>query len=565
MNKNSKYDLITAKAPVLRGQALRLFVSLVEGPLGKLIMPKLFNDIGMTAFLNAQAPDEGPTYKPIHFSGRVAVQAETMPTSELPKENPNKDVSGFHFNSAFDFAEAYKNGTTTPEEVAERVIEAIQNSNSLDKPLRAIVNSKAEEIRKQADASAKRHKIGQPLSALDGVPVSVKEEMNAQPYPTTLGTTFIKIDSTFDATVVARLRAAGAIIIGKANMHEIGIGVTGLNPHFGTARNPYDLDHHTGGSSSGSGASVGSGLAVVSSGADGGGSIRIPAGLCGVVGLKPTFGSVSSYGVPPLDWSIGHVGPIGATVSDVALAWGAIAGPDLNDSQTIHQPIPTLNEWDKTNLSDLTIGVFWDWFNDASEEIVAVNKSMLEKLKSMGAKIKDIEIPDLEYGRTAHLVIIISEMGQAMQQYRAEHLKDHGLDVRSNLATGAYITSMDLIKALRVRTLQINNFNKIFEDVDIIITPNIGITAPKIHPKALPNGESDLATVMALMRFIVPANMTGNPALAFPVGYSSEGLPISMQAIGRPWEDHKLFRIGLAAEQNLERKKPALYYNYLEK
>ncbi len=297
-SETTTYDLKTVKAPILKGSALRIFAYLLEGPFGNLLINKLLADIGIEEFreMDVEAP---PTLKPIHFIGRLATEAECVPANEIPKRAPGSRPGSFQFATVLHYADAYKNGKITPSEIAERVIEAVADGKSGDRPLNAITNSIADEIYEQADASSKRHKAGNPLGPMDGVPVAVKEEINVVPYPTTLGTSFIKKVAKYDATIVARLRAAGAIIIGKANMHEIGIGVTGFNPNTGTIRNPYNLDHYPGGSSSGSGAAVASGLVPVALGADGGGSIRIPASLCGVVGLKSTYTRVSSYGTPP--------------------------------------------------------------------------------------------------------------------------------------------------------------------------------------------------------------------------------------------------------------------------
>lgn len=228
----------------------------------------------------------------------MATRAESVPLNELPTHNPGRRPGDFQFATIHDYHNAYKNEKTTPEEVGERVIEAIADSNSGDRPLNAISNSIAEEIRKQAQASAKRYAEGRTIGPMDGIPVAVKEEINVVPYPTTLGTAFIDKTAEYDATIVARLREAGAIIIGKANMHEIGIGVTGFNPNAGTIRNPYNLDHYPGGSSSGSGSVVGAGIVPVALGADGGGSIRIPASLCGVVGLNPLTLASAATGYP---------------------------------------------------------------------------------------------------------------------------------------------------------------------------------------------------------------------------------------------------------------------------
>jgi Asp-tRNA(Asn)/Glu-tRNA(Gln) amidotransferase A subunit family amidase len=224
--------------------------------------------------------------------------------------------------------------------VAERALAAIADSQQ--NGLSIFVAWEQADLLAQATASAQRLREGRPLSPLDGVPVAVKDELDLRGFGTSVGTRFLgKQPAAEDSTAVARLRAAGALLLGKVNMHEIGIGVTGQNPHHGTVRNPYDPQRHTGGSSSGSAAAVAAGFCPIAIGADGGGSIRIPASLCGVVGLKPTYGRVSETGAAPLDWSVAHIGPLGATARDVALGYAAIAGL-TGDPNTLHQPALTL-------------------------------------------------------------------------------------------------------------------------------------------------------------------------------------------------------------------------------
>jgi Asp-tRNA(Asn)/Glu-tRNA(Gln) amidotransferase A subunit family amidase len=404
------------------------------------------------------------------------------------------------------------------------------------------------------------------LSIFDGVPVAVKDEVDMVPYPTTVGTAFLgKTPASADSTVVARMRQAGALLIGKANMHEIGINVTGFNPHHGTTRNPYNPNHYTGGSSSGPGTAVAAGLCPVAIGADGGGSIRIPASFCGVVGLKSTYGRVSEFGAAPLAWSVAHLGPLAATATDAALAWGIIAGPDPKDPVSLHQPQPTLAGWDQLDLSDITMGVFWPWFEHATEDMVTGCRKMLEYFQSRGAKLVDVDIPGLEAGRVAHLITIAGEMTQALEQYHAEFGKAYGLDVRTNLALARAFTARDYIKAQRMRTRLMDNFDQVLQKVDVIITPATALVAPPIGAKTLPDGDSDLTTLGEIMRYAQPANLTGLPAIAFPVGYNAAGLPIGMQVMGRAWEEQTLLRMALAAEQIVERQRPTWFYDILER
>jgi Asp-tRNA(Asn)/Glu-tRNA(Gln) amidotransferase A subunit family amidase len=562
METKNVYDLKSVKLPYLAGGLLKLFVSLVEGPLGGLLIPSLFESAGIN-WLRKQVIDEPPTHHPIHFSGAEIRKSAAVPTQEWPKTSAVKS-RGFHFTTVLEYAKAYRDGKTTPEEVAQKVMDAIEASNASNPPLRAVIYMDRDDVMKQAREATKRIKARKPLSVFDGVPVAVKDEIDMLPYRTTVGTSFLgQSPAKEDATVVARMRSAGALLVGKTNMHEIGINVTGLNPHHGTTRNPYNTNHFTGGSSSGSATAVAAGLVPVAIGADGGGSIRIPSAFCGIYGLKPTFGRVSEYGAAPLCWSVAHIGPLAATATDAALAYAVMAGPDLLDLNSLHQPLPTLKNWNQLNLRGLTLGVYKPWFTHAEAEIVAACEAMLDQFKSMGAKIKEIVIPDLELNRVAHTITIVGEMVQAMSYTYDKHHREHGLDVRLNLALGRAFNTSEYVLAQRARTRIINNFNRALSEVDVILTPSTGVVAPPIPKDALPDGNSDLTTTIEIMRFVTAGNMTGLPAISFPVGYTNAGLPIGMQAMGRAWDEATLLRLAANAEQIIERKEPQVHYKVL--
>jgi Asp-tRNA(Asn)/Glu-tRNA(Gln) amidotransferase A subunit family amidase len=558
MENKSVYDLKSVKLPYLSGWILKAFASLVEGPLGGLLAPVLLENGGVNWF-RKQRFDENPTYYPIHFTGQMQKDAAIVPANELPRETGK--TKGFRFAGAFDLADAYRNGTTTPEEVAQKVLDNIQASDAGDQPLRAFIAVNRDDVMRQARDSTERYKAGKPLGIFDGVPVAVKDEMDMTPYPTTVGTAFLgRSPAKEDATAVARLRSAGALLVGKANMHEIGINVFGLNPVHGTTRNPYNPNHFTGGSSSGPAAAVASGLVPIALGADAGGSIRIPSSFCGLVGLKATFGRISEFGAFPLDWSLAHIGPIAGSATDAALTYALIAGPDPKDPMSLHQPSPSMKGWDDLNLKGLKLGVYRDWFRHAEAEVVAACEAMLNEYEKMGCEIVEIVIPNLEASRVAQNVIILSEMAQAMSETYEEHHKEHALDVRINLALGHQLAGTDYVLAQRVRTRLMKLFNEVLQQADMILTPATGIAAPEIKKGALPDGESDLTTTLEIMRFAAPANLTGLPAITFPVGYTRKGLPIGMQVMGRAWDEVNLLRMALAAEQVVERRKPQVHY-----
>jgi Asp-tRNA(Asn)/Glu-tRNA(Gln) amidotransferase A subunit family amidase len=209
--------------------------------------------------------------------------------------------------------------------------------------------------------------------------------------------------------------------------------------------------------------------------------------------------------------------------------------------------------------------VYWPWFNHATPDIVSACEAMLKTLENAGAQIREIEIPELEAGRIAHAVTILSEMANEMEKYRAGHGREHAPDVRINLAIGRACTSRDYLQAQRIRTRTMAHFANALKQVDGIVTPATAITAPPIRGDVMPDGESDLSVVTEAMRFIIPGNFTGLPAISFPAGYDSHGLPIGYQVMGKHWREHTLLRIARAAEATLTRKAPEVHYNILEK
>ncbi|MCC6905753.1 MAG: amidase [Anaerolineae bacterium] len=561
MDTSSIYDLKSISLPRLAGGALRLVASLLEAPLTRPLLEGSFLGNAGLPKIRAYAGEEAPTYLPLYpapdKNGASAPDLASIPEAV--------SSSGFRFRTVRDYAEAYRSGVTTPLEVAERALEATEQSDQLSPAMRIFIAVNREDVLAQARTATERIRAGQAVSIFDGVPVAVKDEVDMTPYPTTVGTKFMgKHPAAQDSTVVARMRAAGALLLGKANMHEIGIDTTGRNPHYGTPRNPYNTGHYTGGSSSGPGAAVGAGLCPVAIGADGGGSIRIPSAFCGVVGLKPTFGRVSEFGAAPLTWSMGHLGPIAATVQDAALGYAVLAGADPLDPNTHGQPAPILDGYHADDLKGLTLGVFRPWFEHATPEIVAACQSVLDGLAARGATVHEIAIPELDIARIGQVVTILSEMMTGMGPYYAEHRHDFDLHTRLLLALAGSFTAQDYVATQRIRTRTIRTFMRILSDVDVIITPTTAVTAPAIPPDALPDGESDTSVTTEIMRFVNTGNFTGLPALTFPAGYDSKGLPIGCQVMGRPWEEHTLLRIAHVAGGFIERRAPQVHYDLLQ-
>ncbi len=550
------YELHTLKLPKLTGFGLTAFTAAVENPLARsLLLPGLLENGGIPK-LRQMVLDEPPTYYPVV----PAAAGEAAQPIEQAAYSPAAHPVDFPYRTASDYAAAYRHGDLSPLEAAEAVLAAIEASEHGGAPLRAFIAIRREDVLDQARAAGERIASGRALGPLDGVPVAIKDEMDCLPYPTTVGTTFLgAAPAARDATVVARLRAAGAVVVGKANMHEIGINPNGFNLHYGAVRNPYDDQRDPGGSSSGPAAAVSAGLVPLALGADGGGSIRIPAALCGVVGLMSTFGRVSESGAAPLDWSVAHLGPVSASVEDAALAYSLIAGPDPLDPITLGQPPVTRAGWNRPDLKGLRLGIYREWFEHADAEVVQVCQAMLGQLESAGAEVRPVSLPWLDETRVAHSVTILCEIAVGMKKYRAQR-PQHGPAVRLSLVLGDSLSAADYLQAQRMRTRAIAAFDEVFRQIDVIITPATALPPQPIPPGGLANGWSDLSTDVEMMRFIFPPNITGHPAITFPAGYTASGLPVGMQAIGRRWEEHLLLRVAFNGEQAMKRRTPARFY-----
>ncbi len=549
----SSYNLKSLKLPKLTGNMLSIFANLIETPFGKLLLLNSLLENGGIPKIRALNVDDVPTFYPL-----VKLSSDDGPAVEMTE--PIKSEWALPYPTALDYSQKYAKAEITPLEVAEQVIRNIKSSEQGEQPLRTFVALNRDDLFSQAEAATRRIKEGNSLSPIDGVPVAIKDEIDMLPFPTTVGTAFLgKQPAKEDSTVAARLRAAGALLVGKTNMHEIGIAPNGMNVHHGTVRNPFDRSCDTGGSSSGSAAAVSAGIVPIAIGADGGGSIRIPATLCGVVGLKPTFGRVSEYGAAPLCWSVAHLGPLTASVYDAVLVYSIIAGPDPKDSNSLVQPPVTLKGWNTPNLEGLRFGIYPEWNEHADPDVVLVFKEMLSKLEKRGATVIEIEIPELDEMRISHAITILSEMAMCMRVYKAQR-KEMAEAVRLSLVLGEEMNSNDYLQAQRYRTRAMATFEQIFSQVDVILSPG---TAKPAQPFPVENpslGWSDLSIDTEYMRYVFSGNLTGLPAISFPAGYDSRGMPVGMQAMAKHWQEHLLFRVAYNAEQVMERRAPASFY-----
>lgn len=555
----------------LSGLALRVAAHLVNTVFGQFVLiPLLMRMVNMHSLRDAVIP-ESPTFIPV-----VEPEGSDDPPGQDNKETIMNDLMqlsdavekpGFNFRSISDFIQDYKSGRITPTQVAENVIRALEDSNGSDIPLRALVQYQPNLIMKMAEASTARYAANATLSPLDGIPVCIKEEMQVVPYHHRAGTMYLgEEQATEDATVARKLREAGAVIIGVSNMHELGLGVTGcnVNRYHGVCRNPYNPQHFPGGSSSGSGAAVAAGLCPLAIGSDGGGSVRIPASFCGMVGLKGTFGRISCYGAIPLSYSNVSLGPICTSVKDAAIAYTILSGPDPNYSYGIHQPSLNLDNVGNSDLENIKFGIDWKFFTDCDPEVLEVCQKAVYHLSGLGGKMVDVTIPELEEVQTAHFISILCEIREALTMDFNNHYHSMNLDTRMSLAIGSHFTSSDFIQAGRQRSRAMKFLEDIFKEVDCLITPAIPSTAPSFKSSDCNFGCSDLHTLFSTIRYMQLANFTGIPALVVPVGYSSSGLPINLQIMSKWWDEATLFRVGLKVEQfRAETKKPQIYYNLL--
>jgi Asp-tRNA(Asn)/Glu-tRNA(Gln) amidotransferase A subunit family amidase len=554
------YQRSPVKAPRVSGMALKAFVNTLESRVGSTVLEKLVRDSGIEQWRELSAGDSPPIQFPLP-PGAPGAEPQP-PVEQAARAIAAAPVPGERATVAA-YVRAYREGGADPVSVVRRLHEAIERLDGGKDRLGLFVSRKPDEVLRAAEAAGERLRAGRPLSVLDGVPVVLKDEVDLAGFPTTLGTKFRHQVAAADSTVAARLKAAGALILGKANMNEIGINPIGLNPHHGAARNPWNRGHITGGSSSGSGAVVAAGLCPLSIGADGGGSIRIPAALCGIVGLKATWGRIPETGVPPLCWNVAHVGPMGLTVDDVAAMYALLSGPDDHDVVARNQPAHHLSGYENANLDGLRLGICWPYFEDADADVVARCKDAVRALTDAGAKVVELPAPDLNTVLWTHSCIILSEMAEAMLPRVKTRPSDFGLDSRANLAIGRHFRATDLVHALRHRHRLTRELLAVMADVDVLVTPTTATTAPAIPEATLPDGESNLPVVDALMRFVRVANLTGFPALSVPAGFDRAGLPVGVQLTGRPYEEHLLLRLGRVVERATEPRTPPIHVSAL--
>ncbi len=466
------------------------------------------------------------------------------------------------FASIEDVARLFRKRKLSPVELTRLMLSRIVqldprlNSYITVTAERALAQAKKAEAELFAPPSGKAYRDRGPLH---GIPVSLKDNISTEDVRTTAGSRILaKFVPQHDAAVVARLKEAGAVILGKTNMHEFAYGVTSNNPHYGPVHNPWDLSRIPGGSSGGSAAAVAAGLCYGSIGTDTGGSIRIPACLCGIVGLKPTLGRVSVEGVIPLSPRLDCVGPLARTVRDTALLLEPIL-PRVKGE-------PSLGSRRKLSAKPLkfTLGVPREFFFDViSNEVRFVFEEALRSLRAQKARIKEVSLSLLGETEYAGNQIAWAEATHYHQQsgYFPARSAEYGDDVRTRLALGTQVPATVYLTALEMREKFIQQLHLVMAEagVDALAVPTTPITAPLMDQETIRIGDKDHSTRALLLRANRPANLAGVPAISVPCGFIPAGLPVGLQLIGAVADEHLLLQIAQAFERaHPDQRRPPL-------
>jgi aspartyl-tRNA(Asn)/glutamyl-tRNA(Gln) amidotransferase subunit A len=464
-----------------------------------------------------------------------------------------------------ELSEAYRRGDLTPSAVAEDYLARI---GALDGRVGAYLTVVRDQALAAARESDRRWRAGAPRGPLDGAPLALKDVMCTTGVRTTAGSKMLEhFVPPYDATTVERLREAGAVILGKTNMDEFAMGSSTEHSAYHPTRNPWDLTRVPGGSSGGSAAAVAGGLAAGSYGSDTGGSIRQPAAFCGVVGMKPTYGRVSRYGLIALASSLDQIGPFAQDVTDTALLLGAVAGYDARDATSIQAPVPDYAAELSKGVRGLTLGLPDEYFIDGMDpDVERAVRRAIDVLKGLGARVERVSLPTTRHSLAAYYVILPAEASSNLARYdgvkyglrvAGRDLVDmqsrtraagFGAEVKRRIMLGTYALSAGYYdayygKAQSVRTLVRREFAAAFATVDLIVAP----TTPNV---AFKHGEKEDPLSMYLNDvFTIPGNLSGIPGVSVPCGFSAAGLPIGLQVLGRPLDEAGVLRAAYAYEQ----------------
>jgi aspartyl-tRNA(Asn)/glutamyl-tRNA(Gln) amidotransferase subunit A len=470
-------------------------------------------------------------------------------------------MDGLTFSSVSELAQAIRAGKVGPVEATRAYLDRIAR---LDPTLHAYITVDADGALAAAAVLEREAAAGAWRGPLHGVPLAHKDLFLIPGLPTSCGTrTPDYFVGAPPCTAVARLQAAGALTLGKLNMTELALGPFGDNAHHGDVQNPWRIGHVSGGSSSGSGAAVVAGLAAGALGTDTGGSIRLPAAACGVVGLKPTYGRVSRAGVMPLSWSYDHVGPLARTVRDAALMLATIAGVDPLDATSSRQPVPDYVAALDGSVAGLRIGVAGGFYADGLDATVtAALAEAVTVLGGLGARVEPLAVPDpgpIVSGSSN--VMVRAESAAIHSRLLKERPGELQPAVRDRMAPGLTVTAYDYLQGQRLRAQLTREFiDAVFSRVDVLATPTIPEPAPALAQVKAGATADVIARMGRFSRLTRPFNALGLPALSLPCGAAPDGRPLALQLVGRPFDEATLLRLGHAYERATawHRLRPAL-------
>jgi aspartyl-tRNA(Asn)/glutamyl-tRNA(Gln) amidotransferase subunit A len=439
-----------------------------------------------------------------------------------------------------------RSGAVSSVELTTSALERIQRLDHRLNSFLSVTDGPALDQARQADQELA---TGRDRGPLHGIPIALKDLFLTRGVRTTGGS---KIYEHFvpdlDAAVVEKLTAAGAVMMGKLNMHELAYGITSSNPHFGPVRNPWNTDHIPGGSSGGSGAAVAAGFVFAAMGSDTGGSIRIPASFCGTVGIKPTYGRVSRYGTFPLGYSLDHMGPLTRSVRDAAIVLNAIAGYDGRDPASLRVAPPDFVPEAGCSIRGMRIGVPQDFYFDRIDpEVEAAVRAAVRQAESLGAEVKTVSVPDIAGLNTVSRVILLAEASAVLEPHLSKR-EQFGTDVRALFDQGRLIPATDYIHAQRLRRKMRRQFAALWKHVDCLIMPATPAPAARIGEITVNVGGQEEDVRLAATRLVRGINALGIPALSLPCGLTSSGLPIGLQIVGPSLQEKTVLVVGAALE-----------------
>lgn len=448
----------------------------------------------------------------------------------------------------YDLSEQIQSRTLSIPELIGEVIKAIRKQNS---ELNAYITICEEEAYQQARRLQAEIDRGKVRSPLHGVPIAVKDVVFTKGCRTTMGSkVYTDFIPHYDATVIRKLKRAGAVIIGKTNTHEFAYGPTGDRSFFGPTRNPHDPRKISGGSSSGSGVAVASHMAFAAIGTDTSGSIRIPASANGIVGLKPTFGLVSRYGVFPLSYLLDHVGPMTKNVLDNGIVLNVIAGYDKNDPYSIRKTKEDYLRLIGLDIRGRTIGISPYFFDRVEDEVLQAVYTAINVFESLGAKIRTVDLQaEMEAITSAQQVVLKAEAYAVHEETVRNHKESLDQEVYERLLESKEVRGYQYVQALRRRNEHIRSLNAVFDDIDVLLTPTLPILPPAIGQRKVKIQHYTEHVRQALLRFTSPFNYTGHPSLSIPCGVAKSGLPIGCQLVAKHHHEAVLYQFAYAFER----------------